>query len=112
MPDYPARFWLTYGPAGDEGLYSAIGDPLLVELPNVSAPSDPVGYTTQGTVTVPIGTLPTGTDGIWVQITRRGPEGEVEPYHVAVRDVSVTASSVPECDPLAARPRRGVRQRR
>jgi hypothetical protein len=49
---YPARFWLTYGPAGDGGLHAAFGDPLLVELPNISPPNDPLGYTTRGTLTL------------------------------------------------------------
>ena len=96
-PGFPARFWLTYGAAGDDGLGPAADDPLFVELPNVSPETDPVGYTTRGTVTLSAGALPNWADGIWVQITRRrsgwtlerGGSG-VESNHIAVREASVT----------------------
>lgn len=85
---FPAAFWLTYGAASDQ-LGPAADEPQFVELPNVSPDSDPVGYTTRGSLTLETGALPNYADGIWVEITRLAPDGTVEANHIAVRATSV-----------------------
>ncbi|MGB8860560.1 MAG: hypothetical protein WCC60_14970, partial [Ilumatobacteraceae bacterium] len=94
-PGFPARFWLTYGAAGNTFLPPA-DDPVSVELPNLALPDDPVGYTTRGTVVLTYEQLPPNTTDVWVAINRQAPDGTVEPYHVAVREASVVVRVEPD----------------
>ena len=96
-PGFPARFWLTYGPAGNT-FGPAAEAPVSVELGNVALLEDPVGYTTRGTVVLDYDALPPNTTDVWVAINRRAPDGSVEPYHVAAQMESVVVTVEPDTD--------------
>ena len=92
--DVDARFWLTYGPMIEGGGGGPVGQPRLVTLKNISPPGDPVGYTTAGSIFVPVPELAPGAIGFWVGISRRGPDGRVLSTHIAVREASVSLSGL------------------
>lgn len=70
---YNADFLLLYGSGPDASLNS-----MKVTLPNVSPPSDPVGYTCKGTVVLPRSALGGGTT-LFLRVKRQSPSGN----HVA-----------------------------
>ena len=92
-PGVDARFWLSYGPIV-ETASSPLGTPHLVVLPNTSPEGDPVGYTATGTYPIHSSDIPAGALGVWVRIGRLGPDGQVVPEHIAVREASVTITGL------------------
>jgi hypothetical protein len=93
-PFVDAQFWLTYGPILDGGNGPALADPILATLKNSSPENDPLGYATSGFFTITRSDIPSGAIGIWVGITRRGPDGTVLPTHIAVQAASMQASGL------------------
>lgn len=118
-PGVDARFWLTFGPVIDGEELEATTAPLLMALPNVSPPDDPLGYWTRGWYGFPTdalalsaaesgavarfrqrerggtpGELPV-VEGLWVTIGRLGPDGSVTSEHIAVRESSVQLQAGP-----------------
>lgn len=94
-PGFPARFWLTYGPAGNVAGPAAEA-PVSVELRNVALLDDPIGYTTRGNVVLDYTGLPPNTTDVWVEISRQAPDGTVEPYHVAAQMESLAVVVEPD----------------
>lgn len=99
-PGVDARAWVTIGSIESGAAGPAIKGPSLLTFPNVSAPDDPVGYTTLGTVDILAEELSPTMDGLWVLVERRGPTGDVLPEHIAAnRDaVTVEGLAAPPCD--------------
>ncbi len=93
-PWVDAQFWLTYGPILEEGSGSAVGDPILTTLKNTSPEDDPVGYATAGSYSIARSDIASDAIGIWVRITRSGPDGTVLPAHVAVQAASMQVSGL------------------
>ena len=99
----PARFWLSYGPMV-KGVIAAASQkqPVLVNLPNTSGPDDPVGYSTTGSYAIARSDIPTQADGVWVRISRVGPDGTVLPAQIAAQAASVRlagSAGAPESTP-------------
>lgn len=86
-----ARFYLAWATPSADGLPGPWIGRLPVTLPNVSPSTDPVGYTCEGTQTVPRATLG-GATRLVIQITRSDPRGELPPLdvQVAVNQTSVS----------------------
>ena len=86
-----ARFYVAWATPGTDGLPGPWLGRLPVTLPNVSPATDPVGYTCEGTLTVPRATLGEATRLV-VQITRSDPRDELPSLdtHVAVNQTSVS----------------------
>jgi hypothetical protein len=91
-PGVDARFWLAFGPVIDGTELGATTPPLLMALPNVSPPDDPLGYWTRGCYGFPLEAAMPGADGLWVHVGRLGPDGSVTSEHVAVKETSVQLS--------------------
>ena len=86
-----ASFYLAWAAPSAGGLPGPLLGRLPVTLPNVSPATDPVGYTCEGTLTIPRATLGDATRLV-IQITRADPRGELPPLntHVAVSQASVS----------------------
>jgi hypothetical protein len=86
-----AHFYVAWATPDAGGLPGPWLGRLPVTLPNVSPATDPVGYTCEGTLTIPRATLGDATRLV-VQITRADPRGELPPLdtHVAVNRTSVS----------------------
>ena len=89
-----ARFWLTYRTVVEGGGGGPLSEPRLVVLKNSSPPSDPVGYTTTGSYLIPSSEIAPGAIGLWVGISRVGPDGTVLSTHIAVQEMSVQVSGL------------------
>ena len=93
-PGVDAQAWVTVGGIESDAPGPAILGPTLLTFPNVSAPDDPVGYTTLGTATVQAADLSPTMQGIWVLVERRAPSGEVLPVDIAVDRDAVTVTGL------------------
>lgn len=101
-PGVDARFYLTYGwvtTFEDTGVTPADswGETILVTVANVSPPSDPVGYTAQGTVDLALIEVPADAVGLWLEARRDDPSGAGAPTteHVAFAAASVGLLAAP-----------------
>ncbi len=93
-PFVDAQFWLTFRTIVEGGGGSTLSEPVLVTLKNSSPPSDPQGYTTSGSYTIARSDIAPGAIGIWVGISRAGPDGKVLPAHIAVQASSAQISGL------------------
>ena len=62
-PGVDARVWLTVGPLAEGATGAAAWGPELVTFPNVAPSDDPVGYATEGTVTIDAAAIPADARG-------------------------------------------------
>lgn len=94
-PGVDARFYVTWGFTGAGGGAVGVGGTKLVELDNVSPESDPVGYTNEGSTTIPRSSVPSTATGLWVQATRKDPTGAGAPTteHVAFNADALTLTA-------------------
>lgn len=91
-----AQFWLTYRTIMPGGGNGPLSTPRLVTLKNknLSPLDDPTGYSTSGSLIVPAAEIAPNAIGLWVGITRVGPDGSVLSTHIAVREASVQVSGL------------------
>ena len=93
-PFVDAQFWLTFRTIVEGGGGSALSEPVPVMLKNASPDDDPLGYGTTGSFTIARSDIAPRAIGVWVGISRRGPDGTVLPAHIAVQAASVRASGL------------------
>lgn len=86
-----AQFYVAWATPAAGGLPGPWLGRLPVTLPNVSPATDPIGYTCEGTLTIPRATLGDAARMV-IQITRSDPRGELPPLdtQVAVNQTSVS----------------------
>ena len=96
-----ARFWLTYRTIVEGGGGGPLSAPELKVLKNVSPSDDPVGYTTAGSFIIPASSLAPGAIGVWIGISRLGPDGHVLSGHLAVNETSARISGLDGGGPAA-----------
>ena len=89
-----AQFWLTYRTMLAGGGNGPLSTPRLITLKNISPPDDPVGYDTSGSVFLPAAEIASNATGLWIGMTRVGPDGSVLSTHIAVRAASVQVSGL------------------
>jgi hypothetical protein len=92
--DIDAQFWLTWRTLGEGGASGPLSTPRLVTLKNLLSSNDPLGYDTFGSVSVPVAEIAPDAVGLWVGITRAGPDGSVLSTHIAVKATSVQISGL------------------
>jgi len=93
-PFVEAQFWLTFRTIVEGGGGSTLSQPRLITLKNSSPEDDPLGYATNGFFSIARSDIAPGAIGIWVGISRAGPDGTVLPTHIAVQAASMQASGL------------------
>ena len=93
-PFVDAQFWLTFRTIVEGGGGSTLSQPVLMTLKNSSPEDDPLGYATNGFFSIARSDIAPGAIGIWVGISRAGPDGKVLPTHIAVQAASMQASGL------------------